>query len=322
MSTSEPLPRFVERRRKEWDALESLLDRLDRGALTLEEIAQLDAGHRRASADLAVASSAYPNTDAWRYLNQLCARAYQSIYTVRPERGRALKRFFAAEFPRLVRDEWRYVAVAAALLAFGVALDATALWVEPGLAVSLVPAELRDWVARRALWTDAILENMPPSTAATAILTNNLQVTITAFALGLTGGLGTVFVLITNGRHIGALVMHCAQNGLGPSILTFMSAHGPVELSIICITGGAGLMVGHALISPGEATRAEALRVRAGRAVRLVLGCAPFLAAIGVVEGFVSPGNLFPPGLKVALGLGLFVAFWAWLLRGGKAATA
>ena len=109
--------------------------------------------------------------------------------------------------------------------------------------------------------------------------------------------------------------MHCAQNGLGPSILTFMAAHGPVELSIICITGGAGLMVGHALIDPGERTRADALRLRAGRAVRMVLGCAPFLAAIGVVEGFVSPGDLFSPLLKVVLGLSLFVGFWAYLMR-------
>src|SRR5438045_1809229 len=109
---SEPLPRFVERRRPDWTALEGLLDRLDKGALSLEEISRLDAAHRRASADLAVASAAYPNTDALRYLNQLCARAYQSIYTARPERLQALKRFFAREFPQLIREELRYVGIA------------------------------------------------------------------------------------------------------------------------------------------------------------------------------------------------------------------
>jgi uncharacterized membrane protein SpoIIM required for sporulation len=315
---TEPLPRFVERRRPDWEALTALLDRLDQGALSLEEISRLDAAHRRAAADLSLASAAYPGTEALRYLNQLCARAYQSIYTVRPERGRALRRFFAVEFPRLIRAEWRFVAVAAALLVFGAVLDLTALWFEPGLAVTLVPPELREYVSRGRLWTDSLLEYMPPSTAATAILTNNLQVTVTAFGLGLTGGLGTVYVLIFNGRHIGSLVMHCAQNGLGPSILTFMAAHGPVELSIICISGGAGLMVGHALVAPGERPRAEALRLRAGRAVRMVLGCAPFLASIGVVEGFVSPGDLFSPLLKVLLGAGLFVGFWSYLLRSAR----
>jgi uncharacterized membrane protein SpoIIM required for sporulation len=315
---NESLPRFVERRRPDWEAFSQLLDRLERGALTLEEIAALDAAHRRAAADLAVATAAYPGTDALRYLNQLCARAYQSIYTARPERGRALKRFFAAEFPQAVRAEWKYIAAAAALLAFGMLLDATALWVEPGLAVSLISPDLREFVARGRLWTDSLLEYMPPSTVATSILTNNIQVTVMAFGLGLTGGLGTIYVLIANGRHIGGLVMHCAQNGLGPSILTFMAAHGFVELSIICITGGAGLMVGQALIAPGERARAESLRLRAGRAVRMVLGCAPFLAAIGVVEGFVSPGDLFAPLVKVVLGATLGVAFWTYLLRTGR----
>lgn len=314
---TEPLPRFVERRRPAWDELSAMLDRLDRGALSLEEISRLDLAHRRAAADLALATAAYPGTDVVRFLNQLCARAYQGIYTVRPERGRALRVFFASEFPRLVRAEWRFIAAATALLVFGVALDALTLLSDPGQAVNLVDAQLREWVSRKALWTDSLLENMPPSSAATMILTNNLQVTIAAFGLGLTFGLGTVFVLVTNGRHLGALVVHCAQNGLGPSILTFMAAHGPVELSIICITGGAGLMVGHALVAPGDLPRAAALRLRAGRAVRMVLGCAPFLAAIGVVEGFVSPGDLFSPPLKVALGASLFLGFWAYLLRAG-----
>ena len=315
---AEPLPRFVERRRPDWTQLETLLDRLDQGSLSLEEIARLDAAHRRAAADLAVASAAYPNTDALRFLNQLCARAYQSIYAVRPERVRALKKFFAVEFPRLIRSELRFIGAAAALLFLGIALDATALWVEPGLAVTLIPLELREYVSRGALWTDNLLEYMPPSSAATQILTNNLQVTILAFGSGISAGLGTIYVLIANGRHIGAVVMHCAQNGLGGSILTFMAAHGPVELSIICISGGAGLIVGHALVAPGERTRAQALRERAGKAVRMVVGCAPFLAAIGVVEGFVSPGDLFTPALKVALGLSLFVGFWAYLLRAAR----
>jgi uncharacterized membrane protein SpoIIM required for sporulation len=317
---AEPLPRFVERRRPDWENLEALLGRLDKGALSLEEISQLDSAHRRAAADLAVASAAYPNTDALRYLNQLCARAYQSIYTVRPERMRAVKHFFAVEFPQLIRAEWKFIGVSAALLVLGGVLDATALWIEPGLAVTLIKPELREYVARGSLWTDSILEYMPPSNAATAILTNNLQVTILAFASGLTAGLGTIYVLIFNGRSIGALVMHCWQHGLGPSILTFMAAHGPVELSIIAISGGAGLMVGHALIAPGERTRGEALRLRAGRAVRIVLGCAPFLTGIGIVEGFVSPGDLFSPLLKALLGACLFVAFWAYLLRTAREA--
>lgn len=251
-------------------------------------------------------------------MNQLCGRAYGAIYRARPNRARAALRFYARGFPALVREEWRFVAAATALLVFGAVLGASAIAAEPALAQALVPPHLRDWVARGELWTDDLLRAMPPSGVATAILTNNLQVTIASFALGVTGGLGTALVLLKNGFDNAAIVAHCAQHGLGPGILTFMAAHGPVELSVLCLTGGAGLRVGAALVAPGERPRGEALKAASARAVRLVLGCAPALAGIGVVEGFVSPGDLFSPALKIALGACLFVGFWSWLLFAGR----
>jgi uncharacterized membrane protein SpoIIM required for sporulation len=153
---------------------------------------------------------------------------------------------------------------------------------------------------------------------ASLIFVNNLRVMAAAFALGVTAGVGTVAVLLANGVSVGATVAMCSQHGLAPGLLTFMSAHGPVELSIICIAGGAGLMIGHALVVPLERPRAEVLRERATTAVQLVLGAAPFLVGIGFVEGFVSPGPLFPWWAKLLLGAVLGTAFWTYVLRSGR----
>ena len=68
---------------------------------------------------------------------------------------------------------------------------------------------------------------------------------------------------------------------------------------------------------PGERPRSVVLRERATKAVQLVLGCSPFLVAIGIVEGFVSPGAFFPWPLKLLLGMATGFAFWRYLLRGG-----
>ena len=73
-----------------------------------------------------------------------------------------------------------------------------------------------------------------------------------------------------------------------------------------------------ALIDPGELPRGQALSLRGREAVKLVLGCAPFLALIGVVEGYVSPGSLFPTWVKAGLGLSLGALFWGYLLRAGR----
>jgi uncharacterized membrane protein SpoIIM required for sporulation len=110
-------------------------------------------------------------------------------------------------------------------------------------------------------------------------------------------------------------VAYCFDRGLGPRALGFIGAHGPVELSAIVIAGAAGLIIGQALIDPDELPRAEALRRRSLDGVRLLVGCAPFIVLIGLVEGFVSPGDLFPGTVKVALGLLLGAAFWAYALR-------
>lgn len=313
---SEPLPAFVVRRKPDWDGLERLLSALDAKQLHANELGELDRRYRRAAADLARAQSLYAGTDVHRYLNQLAGRAYGRIYRRRPDPLAAVRAFFLRDFPVALREELRFVGAAAGLLAMGVVVGLSTLLLQPGLAELLVPEALQRYVAEQRLWTDSIA--LPPGELATQILTNNLQVSVLAFALGLTFGLGTVFVLLNNGLFLGATLGHCFNGGVGKGLLVFMSAHGFVELSVICICGGAGLVLGHALVVPRERPRGEVLRERARRAVQLVLGCAPFLAGIGVVEGYVSPGHLVPAPLKLALGLSLGLGFWAYLLTAGR----
>lgn len=318
---AEPLPAFVARRRPDWSKLDGLLSALDRKALNAEALRDLDVLYRRAAADLAHAQSFYPGTDAQRFLNQLCGRAYGRIYQPRARRLAAVRAFFAHGFPGAVQAELGFIGAAAALLFSGALLGLSTVLLQPALAPMFVSEDIQRFVAHHRLWTDAAAD-LPPSDVALQIIYNNLTVTVAAFAAGITAALGTVLLLLFNGITIGAVVAHCINGGVGPGILVFMSAHGFVELSVICICGGAGLIVGHALIVPGERPRSEVLRERAARAVQLVVGCAPFLAGIGVVEGFISPGHFFPWPLKLALGACLGLAFWIYLLRSRAAAAA
>lgn len=306
------------RRRPEWTRLESMLKEQRAGTLTLADVATLDALYRSASADLAFAQGAYPGTDVLRFLNQLCARAYAAIYRPRGARLEALATFYSQTFPRLVRQTLGTIQLAAGLLAFGLVVGAVTVWLHPDGALMLVPADLRQIIGRGEVWTDSALGSNTPSELAVSIFLNNLRVMIMAFAAGVTAGLGTVAIIASNGVSIGAIVAACFQGGVGPNILTFMAAHGPVELSLICISGGAGLHIGRAMIDPGERSRAVAIREHAQVAVQLLLGCAPFMVAIGIVEGFVSPGAFFPWPLKVLAGLLSGVALWRWLLTSGR----
>lgn len=312
---AEALSTFVTRRQPEWVALEALLDRQRNATLRLDELTTLERQYRRASGDLAQAQAFYPGTEVLQFLNQLCGRAYAAIYRARPNRLASIIWFYRAGFPHVVQGQLTYTLVAAALLMLGILAGFTTVFFEPTGSTLLLGDELRAFIDRGELWTDSALDALHPSTLAVMIFTNNLRVTFMAFSLGITAGIGTVLMIIFNGLHVGAIIAACVHHGLGKSILTFMAAHGPVELSVICLTSGAGLMLGHAMIEPGERPRGEVIRERARDAVQVVLGCAPFLVAIGIVEAFVSPGSFFPWPAKVALGLLTFTAFWRYLLR-------
>lgn len=318
---AEPLPAFVARRRPDWDALSALLRRQRDGALRLAELQELDRLYRKAAADLAHAQTFYPGTDVGRFLNQLCGGAYAAIYRPPRDRAAALRRFFWRDFPQAIRAESRYILLSTLLFALGLLLGSLVVALEPRGAELLVPPGVRAAVAERRMWTDALLSAAPGATSS-AIATNNLSVTIFAFASGLLLGLGPVFVMVFNGLSIGAITTLCVRAGMGYPLFSFIGAHGPVEISIILIAGGAGLLLGHALIEPGELPRGEHLRRRGLAAVRLVLGCAPFLVVAGLLEGFVDPGDLFPGPLKIGLGIVVAAIFWSYLFRAGRAPRA
>jgi uncharacterized membrane protein SpoIIM required for sporulation len=316
---AEALTQFVKRRQPDWTALDALIAEAGRRALGLEEIRRLDSLYRNTANDLARAQAFYASTDVEGFLHDLCGRAYTRLYQPPRRRLERLARFYRQELPSLARTEGRFLGLAAALFSLGILIGAIVVLADPRGAELLLPFEIRDHIARRELWTDSILTTMPPGVLASAIATNNLTVTILAFGSGVFLGLGPLYILVNNGIHLGSIFAACWQNDLGGSLFDFIAAHGPVELSVIVVAGAAGLMLGQALLVPGERPRGEALQARGRSAVRLVVGCAPFLATIALVEGFVSPGHLFPTVAKAAFGVCSGALFWGYLLLAGKA---
>jgi uncharacterized membrane protein SpoIIM required for sporulation len=164
-------------------------------------------------------------------------------------------------------------------------------------------------------WTD--IEPALRPGMATIIFTNNIQVAFLAFAGGVLFGLGTVYVLVSNGLMLGSVLGAAQFYAVGPLLWSFISPHGFLELTCIVIAGAAGLMLGDALLRPGLLLRREALARAARRAVELVVGAAPILVVAGLIEGFVSPSDL-PFAVKMAIGLGAACVLYALLLTVGR----
>lgn len=319
---AERLPQFVQRRRPAWEELGALVDALERSRLSVGDLQRLDRLYRRAASDLAHANTFFAGSDAAAYLNQLCARAYAAIYQRRGPSESAFKRFLLRDFPRTFVEERRYFLAALVVFASGALVGIVAGLFEPHSLDALLPQALRASIDQGTLWTDEALSATTPLVMGTRVVTNNAGVALSAFALGLTAGLGTAALMFFNGLYLGAVITLCfqARMELGLGLLSFAAAHGFVEITAILVAGQAGLMVGAALVAPGELSRADALQVRGRRALTLALGTLPLLAVVGLVEGFVSPGRLFPASAKLALGLALLAVLVTWILRFGVAA--
>ncbi len=146
---------------------------------------------------------------------------------------------------------------------------------------------------------------------------NNVGIALRCFALGVLLGAGTVYVLLFNGIFIGAVAGYVCGTGHADRFLSFVVSHGSFELTAIAIAGGAGLMLGNAILHPGSRGRVEALKVRALDAVQIALGAGAMLVVAALIEAFWSPSGV-PAVLKYGVGAGLWVAVFLYLGLAGR----
>lgn len=289
---------FVELRKNSWARLSGILDQIRRTgvrSMNRDQLESLGADYRSLVSDLAFARTQGASAELQAYLNELAGRAHGAIYAARSARLKGIFRFLTADFPALFRASGRYVIVAALILVIGCAFGVYA--VHGGLNLGR--------------WTPP--QGIAPAEMSSKLMTNNSKVVFLAFAAGITAGLMTVVVLLYNGGLLGAV----AASQVGQSRLelwTFVLPHGVIELTAICIAGGAGLMIGSAMIAPGNLRRADAVKIAAGRGLRLLAGTIAMLVVAATIEGFVSPSPLprwskFVFAALAAISLALYLGF-------------
>ena len=311
---------FLRQRRESWQRLEQLLRQTNKreSRMTSADLEEFGRLYRAATADLALAQRDFPGQTVTGYLNQLVAHAHAELYQGEALRWRQLKHFYAVAFPQLYRKLGRYTTVAFALFALPALVALLAIWADPAL-ISVVEgpaiAGLVEEVKQGQLWTD--IDPAQRSAASGLIMTNNIRVLFLTFAGGVTAGLLTAWVMISNGLHLGAIFGLLLAYDVASGLAEFVVAHGFIELSVIFLAGGCGLYMGDGLLRPGLLSRKDALVQRARVSVQLILGCAPLLVVAGLIEGFISPSAL-PWPVKLAVGLATGGAlYWYWL-RGGR----
>ncbi|MCY3744374.1 MAG: stage II sporulation protein M [Candidatus Poribacteria bacterium] len=281
---------FISKKQETWNELETLLNRpRDANATQLNRLGYL---YRRVTSDLAVARRDFPQDRCVPYLNELASRAHATVYQTSPFKRGNLRQFLRFGFPTLFRENLSFIG--ASFLMFAVAF-AAAYWIgltNPDFAEKLIPEHYVSHIKKLEddAWNDTSAEWR--NLFASFVMTNNIRVAFFAFAWGIIFMVGTAYILVFNGIHIGAIAGLCHANGVSLALWSFVSPHGYIELTTIFIAGGAGLKLGYSLIAPSLYTRKRALTDAAKIAVRLLGGCVALLIVAGTIEGFVSPSEL------------------------------
>lgn len=316
----QPAERFITERKTAWQRLEELLRRLDSSSLRRlhrEEVRELGKIYRRTASDLAIARAESRDPRLVNYLNSLVIRAHGRIYRADARGARRVREFFTKGFPQTFRRTWRYTALAFLVFAAFAVAAYIGTWRDPAFsALAGVPARTRDVILTlKPHWWESA--NDANQVASVGIMANNIWVMFQAFAFGAFFGIGTLYAMAVNGASIAAILALVYRAGYGNDLVTFMIGHGVVELSCIFIAGGGGLLIGSALLMPGDLSRGDALRTRGMEAIRLIVGCVPLLVIAGTIEGFISPAPISPI-IKFAIGITTGIALYSYLLLAGR----
>ncbi|MDO6562231.1 stage II sporulation protein M [Amphritea sp. 1_MG-2023] len=256
-------------------------------------------------------------------LHHLVLRGHQQLYR---RRGAWLWRFLSfisCDFPRSLRLNRGYFAVALvlfllpALLAGGYCLhdDSFIYSLMSEAEVTKMEQMYRPDTARLG----RTLERSADSDFAMFgfYIYNNIGIGFRTFAMGILAGVGTVLTLFYNGLVIGGVAGYLTGLGYSETFWPFVSGHSSLELTAIVISGAAGLMVGRGVLCPGRYRRLDAIKRQAGRAVPLIMGAGLMLLAAAFIEAFWSASQM-PNVVKYTVSAILWFSMIVYFVYAGR----
>ncbi len=298
---------FMEANMQKWSRLEDYNRRLYKKGLSrlpkdeIDEFAEL---LHSTSYSLSYARTHFKDRPVTNYLNTIVGAA-NSYFYVKPVTDTSdIKNYFKSGFPTTVRENSKFVSFALILFLMGFLGGLIAVLVNPESVNYFFPGGINLSFDGKG-WNYPFISSL--------IMANNIKTALAAIAFGVFLGLGTVYVLFYNGLIIGCLTGYVI--GSGADIVMFASLilpHGFLELTAIFISGAAGLIIGRAILIPGDLRRRDSLIKGGKEAARLIPGIVFMLVIAAIIEGFFTPLSL-PAIVKLVFAVASLGVMLGWL---------
>ncbi len=319
--------RFIRDRRNDWQTYESLVLRLKSTRQKnwgSSDVANLSKLYRSICYDLSLVQSREWGARLEQYLNDLVAQGHNCLYRSPPQSLWKIWDFFATGFPRLLRRKHKAFFLSLALFLIPMLVSVWIGFSRPDLAEMVAGKEAIEQSLesfRTELYTDANARYASERSKMFGFYeNNNTGIAFRAFSMGVLVGIGTCYVLITNGISIGLVKGAILAEGheTAENFFSFIISHGSFELTAIVIAGAGGLVLAQGILMPGQRNRADSIKFHGVEALQLALGAGGMLVVAALLEGYFSPLPTIPPMVKFIVGSGLWLLVTAYLTLAGR----
>ena len=198
--------RWLEKRRPYWARVDELVARTEKSgirALSHHELRELAVLYRQAASDLSTVREDPSGQRLAQSLNQLLGRAHNCIYMGRRTQGGRILSFYRDTFPQIFHETLPFTLAACAVFFALAAAGFAMAVVDPGFQRYFLGGAMMESIDKHQMWTHSIVSVKPLESS--AIMTNNLSVSFTTFAFGITAGIGTFWMLAFNGLLFGVV---------------------------------------------------------------------------------------------------------------------
>ncbi len=307
-----------------WHVMELEIIELEKpdGSLKGSELASFASRYRRLCHFHALAKDRHYSSHLVDKLGDLVVRGHQQLYRRKQPFFHQFSSFIVAGFPRLVREQQRYIWWATALMYVpGLLIFLAILW-QPDLVYTITAPEQVSSFESMYDPDNRTLGSARESDTNVQMfgfyISNNISVAFRTFASGILFGVGSIFFLIYNGLLMGAVAGHLTNAEFTQTFFTFVVGHSSFELTAIVIAGAAGLKLGYALLAPGNLSRKESLKRASLIAIQLIYGVIIMLVIAAFIEAFWSSNNILMPWQKYLVGSFLWVMVISYLVFSGR----
>ncbi|HZH98582.1 MAG TPA: stage II sporulation protein M [Fimbriimonadaceae bacterium] len=307
---------FLKEREPDWQRLYVLTFKADvsPSQLSKDELHEFLQLYKRVSGDLALVRTRTNNRQLMEFLNDLTGKAYAAIY--RPPRGpflRAVAAGIRASAQTVRRLRWFVVA---SLLTFLLGLGQAyfLMGAAPQTREYFLPDE-PGWKESFDSWKSG--ERLERTASESMQMSgfygsNNPRVAIIGGAIGAgTFGIGSAYMLWSNGSLFGTLLHEMVGVGKGTHLIISVAPHGATEISGFILSGASGYRLGWALLVPGRRRRKDSLKAAGRDAIVLLTTSAIMMFMAAPVEGFFSFNPSVPDVGKILFAV---ISFGAWMV--------